>query len=822
MGNIAQLREEDVKNIELETVFERIESSKEGLTQEQAKERQEQFGLNVLEEKAEHPLLRFLGYFWGPIPWMIEIAALLSAIVGHWLDFSVVAVLLVINGLIGYWEEHKAANALAALKSQLAPKARVLRDTKWQEIDSSQLVPGDVVRIRLGDVVPADVVLYDGDYLSIDQSSMTGESLPVSKKESDTAYSGTIVKQGEMLGLVISTGSNTFFGRTAQLVANAGEESQFQKTVLKIGNFLIYIAIALSVILVITELIRGISLLQLMEFVLILVVASIPVAMPAVLSVTMALGAQTLSKLKAIVSRLDSIEEIAGIDILCSDKTGTLTQNKLTLGDNITFSAQDEKQLLLYAALASREENNDPIDLAMIQGLKKHEGTTKGYELLKFTPFDPISKRTEARVKSSEGEVSVTKGAPQIIMNLSSMSDDERKRADQLINDFASRGYRTLGVAKSSKPDEWKFLGIISLFDPPREDSKTTIREATEHGIDVRMVTGDNLAIGKETSKQLGLGTNMYSAAHIFDESNQATENIGEKIESADGFAEVFPEHKYEIVKRLQKRGHLVGMTGDGVNDAPALKQADVGIAVSGATDAARAAADLVLTAPGLSVITNAVEEARRIFERMNSYTIYRIAMTINIMLFVVLAMLGFNTYPLTAVMIVLLALLDDIPIMTIAYDNTKLDPNPVRWDMKRILTISSILGVLSVIESFAMMLIARHHNLPTEALQGVVFLQLVVGGHLMLFLARTKGAFWKKPAPSKPLFFSIVGTQVLAVLLCGFGWLVPQISWSWIGIVWLYNVAWMIVLDVVKLIVYRILEGKPEVVASKNDSMKA
>lgn len=806
--NVSQLKEEEVKDVELNDVFDKVGSSHDGLTENEAKERQEKFGLNVLEEKKDHPILRFLSYFWGPIPWMIEVAALLSAIVGHWMDFIVVAVLLIINGLIGYWEEHKAANALAALKDQLAPHARVLRDKKWKEVNSAELVVGDIVRIRLGDVVPADVVLIDGDYLSIDQSAMTGESLPVSKKIQDVAYSGTIVKQGEMLGLVISTGTNTFFGRTAQLVANAGEESQFQKTVLKIGNFLIYLAVILSVILVVTELIRGIPFLKLVEFVLILVVASIPVAMPAVLSVTMALGAQTLSKLKAIVSRLDSIEEIAGIDILCSDKTGTLTQNKLTLGDSITFDAKDDIELLQLASLASREENNDPIDLAMINGLRKNKGSLDGFEQTKFTPFDPISKRTEANVHSGAEDFLVTKGAPQIIINLSSMTEDDKKRAGKLVDDFASKGYRTLGVAKKVGKGEWNFSGIISLFDPPREDSMQTIKEANEHGIQVKMVTGDNLAIGKETSKQLGLGTDMYAATALFDENNPR-EDVGKDIEDADGFAEVFPEHKYEIVKNLQKKGHLVGMTGDGVNDAPALKQADVGIAVSGATDAARAAADLVLTAPGLSVITNAVEEARRIFERMNSYTIYRIAMTINIMIFVVLAMIGFNTFPLTAIMIVLLALLDDIPIMTIAYDNTKLEATPVRWDMKRILTISSVLGIFGVIETFVMLLIGRHYNVSTSTLQGIIFLQLVVGGHLLLFLARTKGAFFKKPAPSKALFLSIIGTQILAVLLCGFGWLVPQLAWRWIGIVWLYNLVWMVILDVVKMIVFRMLEKK-------------
>lgn len=810
MSQVTQLRAEQIEEEDVSQVLQQLTSSREGLTDAQATERLKEFGANALEEHKENLLLQFLSYFWGPIPWMIEIAAILSVAIGHWLDFIIVMSLLVLNGIIGFWEEHKAQDALAALKSQLAPIARVLRASEWKQIEATQLVPGDIVRLRPGDIIPADVMLMDGDYLSVDQSALTGESLPVSKSINDTAYSGTIVKQGEMTTVVIATGTDTYFGRTAQLVAGAGATSHFQKAVMQIGNFLIFIAVGLSVLLVATELVRGEPFLQLVQFVLILVVASIPVAMPAVLSVTMALGALALSKMKAIVTRLQSIEEMAGIDILCSDKTGTLTQNKLTLSEGVCFGAKDERHLLLDAALASRAENHDPIDQAIIGGLRERGGSTSSYRQTQFTPFDPVSKRTEARVIGPEGDAfRVTKGAPQVVMDLSHMSDDDKSRAVQSVDEFARRGYRTIGVARAPEVGSFEFLGIIPLFDPPREDSASTIREANEHGIDVKMVTGDNVAIGREISGQLGLGTKLRPAKDLFDKAGSLTDDVEAEIESMDGFAEVFPEHKYGIVKALQDKGHLVGMTGDGVNDAPALKQADVGIAVSGATGAAQAAAALVLTEPGLSVIAKAVEEARRIFARMNSYTIYRIAMTIDIMVFVVLAMISFHTYPLTAVMIVLLALLDDIPIMTIAYDNTPLDPKPVRWDMRKVLTISTVLGGLSVLETFVLLLVVRHIGLPVPALQTVVFLQLVVGGHLMLFVTRSLKGFWNRPFPSWQLLTAIFGTQIFAVFLAGLGWMVPQLSWTWIGLVWAYNLIWMLALDVVKRIVYKVLNRR-------------
>jgi H+-transporting ATPase len=806
-----QAPSEDAKKKSLEALFEELGSSPQGLSGAEAQKRLEQYGPNAIEEKKKNPILKLLGYFWGPIPWMIEAAAVLSIVVQHWVDLIIILVMLLFNAVVGFWQEYQAANALEALKSQLALKARVSRDGKWQGILARELVPGDVIRLRPGDIIPADTKLFDGDYLSIDESALTGESLPVDKGKGDLAYSGSIPKQGEMIGLVAGTGANTYFARTAKLVETAGAVSHFQKAVLTIGDYLIYVSLALAALLILTQLFRGDSFLSVFQFILILVVAAIPVAMPAVLSVTMALGALVLSKRKAIVSRLQSIEEIAGIDVLCSDKTGTLTENKLTLGDLEIFEAKDSQDLILAGALASKEENQDAIDEAVFKGLKNPD-TLNAYQQLNFVPFDPVSKRTEASVKDAQGlEFKVSKGAPQVIFQACHLDADTEKRASKAVEDFATKGYRTLGVARTDEDGAWRLLGILPLYDPPREDSEATIKQAEEHGLKVKMVTGDNMAIAKEISRQLGMGTHMLPAEQVFAEDpdlDHLAPQTVTKIEKADGFAQVFPEHKYGIVKALQNRDHLVAMTGDGVNDAPALKQADVGVAVSGATNAAQAAASLVLTAPGLSVIIMAIEEARRIFERMNSYAIYRITETIRIMFFVVLAMMVFNFYPITTVMIILLALLNDLPIMTIARDNTRLERKPVRWNMRRVLTISTSLGLIGVVETFGLLLIARLLlDLSSAQLQSFIYLKLAVAGHLTLLVVRTQGPFLSKPYPARVLLAAILGTQIVAVLIVGLGFLVAPIPWSYIGLIWGYCLVWMFIEDWAKLQLYCHLE---------------
>jgi len=792
---------DEAKKSDLENLFKSLETSKEGLKSSVAQTRLNKCGYNFIEEKKKSLFLKILSYFWGPIPWMIEIAAILSIVIGHYLDFYIIFALLLINGIVDFWEEYQAKNAVEALKNKLALTCIVKRDGKWIKEDAKKLVPGDIIRLRLGNIIPADAKLFDGDYILIDQSTLTGESLPVTKKNGEIAFSGSIAKQGEMLGLVIATGKNTFFGKTSKLVEKAHPISHFQKAVLKIGDYLIYLSVVLASILIIVQLFKHTEYLTLFQFVLILVIASIPVALPVVLSVTMALGALKLSKMKTVVTKLESIEEIAGIDVLCCDKTGTLTQNKLTLGDSAILSNIDKSTLILYGALASKEENQDPIDLAIIKEAQNIEGYTQE----EFLPFDPVKKRSQAKIKDSQGKIFyIAKGAPQVILKLCNLG--QNVEINEAIKAFAKKGSRTLGVARSEDNKTWQFLGLLSLYDPLRADALQTINQAKEHGIQIKMLTGDNIAIAKEIAHQIQLGENLCVATELITkDTNFESSQFIEKIEKTDGFAEIFPEHKYEIVKALQKNNHIVGMTGDGVNDAPALKQADVGIAVKGATDAAQAAASMVSLVPGLSIIIKAIEESRKIFERMNSYSIYRITETIRIMFFIVTSILVFNFYPITAIMIILLALLNDIPILTIAYDNTALDPKPVHWQMHKILTISTALGIVGIISTFLLLFIAKDIlHLSIDQLQSFIFLKLSVAGHQTLFIARTKRFFCFKPFPSLILLGAILTTQTIAALLVGFGIFMTKISWSYIGLIWGYTIVWMFIADLVKIELYK------------------
>ncbi|HUW06965.1 MAG TPA: plasma-membrane proton-efflux P-type ATPase [Williamwhitmania sp.] len=803
----------DLQSIPLDELEKRLASSPDGLTQDEAKKRLIQYGPNEIEEKKVNSFLKFLTYFWGPIPWMIEAAVILSAIDKHWPDFSIILVLLLANAVVGFMEEHEAGNAIEALKAKLAVKARVKRDGEWTTPPARELVPGDVIRLRLGDIVPADARLLDGDSVEVDQSALTGESLPITRKKGEAVFSGSIIRQGEVGALVYGTGANTYFGKTAQLVQDAHTVSHFQKAVLKIGNYLIMLAVALVAIIIGVALFRGDPLLVTLQFALVLTVAAIPVAMPTVLSVTMAVGARLLAKKEAIVSRLVAVEELAGVDTLCADKTGTLTQNKLTLGDPFCLNNIKVEQVILYGALASRAENNDTIDLAVIGGLKD-KNILKGYEVVHFMPFDPVHKRTEATVKDKDGrEIKVSKGAPQVILELASNAAEVKPAVDKAVNEFASRGFRSLGVAQAGDDGKWMFVGVLPLFDPPREDAKETIATALAMGVRIKMVTGDALAIAKETAEKLNLGANIFDASGLGDSKKTESATMAKSIEDADGFAQVFPEHKFHIVDVLQKRGHIVGMTGDGVNDAPALKKADCGIAVSDATDAARAAAAIVLLTPGLSVIIDAIKESRKIFQRMNSYAIYRIAETLRVLLFMTLAILIFNFYPLTAVMIVMLALLNDGAILSIAYDNVHYKSQPEAWNMRMVLGIATVLGVIGPIAAFGLFYLGDHvFHLDRPHLQTLMYLLLSVAGHLTIFLTRTRGPFWSI-RPAKILWIAVLGTQILATFIAVYGLFMTPLGWGWAGFVWGYAILWFLLTDRIKLLAYKIFDPlKPKV----------
>ena len=798
----------NAKDLSVDELFSKLKSSSKGIKDAEAQERLEQYGYNELLEKKTSPFRKFIGYFWAPIPWMIEIAAILSAIIQHWEDFIIISVLLLLNGVVGFWQENKADNAIELLKKKMALQGRVLRDGEWKGIASRELVPGDIIRLRSGDIVPADVKLIDGDYLQVDESALTGESLPVDKAVENVAYSGSVIQKGEMNALVFATGMNTFFGKTTELLADVKAQSHFQKAVVKIGDYLIFLAAGLVAIVFMVAIFRQESLLDTLQFALVLVVAAIPAALPAVLSVSMAVGATELARKGAIVSKLVAIEEMAGMDILCSDKTGTITKNELTLSELIPFEGFTEEDILIYSAFASNEEDNDPIDNAVFRKIRSIKDTTKkleDYKITEFKPFDPVIKHTEASVESPEGtHFKVIKGAPQVILDMSTNKEMITEKVEESVNNLAVKGYRPLAVAKFDDDETCSFVGLIGLYDPPHEDSAQTIKTANSMGVDIKMITGDHVAIAKEIASQIDMGTNIISALELEGKSDLQAQGL---IEKSDGFAQVFPEHKYRIVELLQKKGHIVGMTGDGVNDAPALKKADAGIAVLGATDAAKSAADIVFTTPGLSVIIDAIKESRKIFQRMKSYSIYRIAETVRVLFFITVSIIAFNFYPVTAIMIVLLALFNDGPIMAIAYDNVKYSNLPEKWNIREVLSMATFLGIIGVISSFTIFYIGMHVlNLNQDVLQSFIFLKLAVAGHLTIFLARTRGPFWSI-RPSGILFWSTIGTKFLATLVVVYGFYISPIGWKLAGIVWLYAVVAFVITDVIKVRLYKLLD---------------
>ena len=860
---------QDTDNYSQQSVAETLDvlnAKAEGLTQAEASKRLEQDGFNEIQEHEEALWHRIFRRFWGPIPWMIETAALLSALVQKWEDFAIILVMLLVNAGLDFFQEHRALNALKALKAGMTRKVTVLREGKFRQIPSRELVAGDIVKLRIGDIVPADVQLMAGDYLLIDQAALTGESLPVSRKVNEVAYANTIVKQGEMQAVVVNTGARTRFSSVVSLVAKAQleERSHFQKMVIQIGNFLILITIALVLLIIMVALFRHENFLEIARFSLVLTVAAIPVALPAVLSVTMAVGALNLARKQAIVSKLTAIEELAGVDIFCSDKTGTLTENKMQVAEPVLLDHYNTAELFQVAALASKLENNDPIELPIFHYIDEHlpDIDLSQFRQTHFAPFDPVRKRTEAEIEAGDTQFTVVKGAAQVLIDMADLSDDQSQNIRELVNQLASKGYRTLAVGKKTGDAPLALIGLIPLYDPPRADSGQIIADMRHYGVRVKMVTGDHVAIAKEVGRLLGLeGESIRShqltgsgsqellalssamAAAIYErlnsevsrsEARHFADDVMEKvsqlydtrlldrefihthesaiiamIEDVDLFAEVVPEDKYLIVDTLQKGGHIVAMTGDGVNDAPALKKADCGFAVSNATDAARAAADIILTAPGLSVINEAIKQARITFERMKSYSIFRIAETIRIILFMTLAIVVFNFYPITALMIIILALLNDIPILAIASDNTKVDNKPVRWNMPEILTISSILGIAGVISSFLLFYILLEMKFSNEMIQSMFFAKLTIAGHGTIYNTRIDTWFWKKPYPSWLLFNATFSTRVLGTLIAVYGLFITPIGWEYALWMWAYALTWFVINDAVKVAAYKILRDR-------------
>jgi len=828
----------DLEQVELEDVWTLLQCTEEGLTTDESNRRREIFGPNKLENKIQNPFLQFLGFMWNPLSWVMEAAALVAIALANgqgqppdWQDFVGIVLLLLINSGIGFYEERSAGNAVAALMESLAPKAKVKRDGTWQEIESADLVPGDIVAFKIGDIVPADNRLYDAINVSIDQAALTGESLPASKKVGDQCFSGSTCKQGEAEGVVIATGPNTFFGRAAALVgADDDSTGHLQKILAQIGSFCL-VSIGIFVLVEILVMYpafkfqyrRGVN------NILVLLIGGIPIAMPTVLSVTLAVGAQQLAKYKAIVTRITAIEELAGVTILCSDKTGTLTTNKLTIDKSTvkTYAGYDVEGVCRLAAYASRTENQDAID-ACVVGTVGAEVARAGIKLLDFKPFNPVDKRTEITYTETEtGKMKrVTKGMTGIIIELCSRNktDAVENQLELDVEEFARRGLRALAVAfedvpandKEAEGNGFELIGLLAIFDPPREDTKQTIDDALILGVKVKMVTGDQLAIAKETGRRLGLGDHMYPAKVLKDgpEPGGKHMTLDEMILDADGFAGVFPEHKYEIVKRLQGLGHLCAMTGDGANDAPALSRANVGIAVEGATDAARGAADIVLTEPGLSTIVHAIRQSRIIFQRMRNYSIYACAVTIRIVVGFAILVFAYK-FDFPPFMVLIIALLNDGTIMTLSLDRVLPSMSPDHWDLGEIFTFAIAYGLyLSACTVILVVVILETTFFQdkfgvdpiTQAndykLHMIVYLEVAQISQALIFITRSHSFFFME-RPSFALMGAFCIAQLISSIIAAYGdWGFSQvtgISGGWIAIVWIWNIVWFFPLDLIK-----------------------
>ncbi|KAH7572555.1 hypothetical protein JRO89_XS04G0274400 [Xanthoceras sorbifolium] len=830
----------DLDRIPIDEVFEQLKCNREGLSSEEGANRLQIFGPNKLEEKKESKFLKFLGFMWNPLSWVMEAAAIMAIALANgggkppdWQDFVGIVCLLVINSTISFIEENNAGNAVAALMAGLAPKTKVLRDGKWSEQEASILVPGDIISIKLGDIVPADARLLEGDPLKIDQSALTGESLPVTKSPGDEVFSGSTCKQGEIEAVVIATGVHTFFGKAAHLVDSTNQVGHFQKVLTAIGNFCICsIAVGMLVEIVVMYPIQHRRYRDGIDNLLVLLIGGIPIAMPTVLSVTMAIGSHRLSQQGAITKRMTAIEEMAGMDVLCSDKTGTLTLNKLSVDKNLIevfAKGVDKEHVMLLAARASRTENQDAIDAAIVGMLADPKEARAGVREVHFLPFNPVDKRTALTYIDSEGNWHrASKGAPDQILDICNAREDLKRKVHAIIDKFAERGLRSLAVSRQEVPERnkeslggpWQFVGLLPLFDPPRHDSAETIRRALNLGVNVKMITGNSVYSFTCPTKAVICFLKLMLT---YKDASIAALPVEELIEKADGFAGVFPEHKYEIVKKLQERKHICGMTGDGVNDAPALKKAVIGIAVADATDAARGASDIVLTEPGLSVVISAVLTSRAIFQRMKNYTIYAVSITIRIVFsFMFIALIW--KFDFSPFMVLIIAILNDGTIMTISKDRVKPSPLPDSWKLKEIFATGVVLGGYLALMTVIFFWIAHDTDFFSEKfsvrsirdddheMMAALYLQVSIVSQALIFVTRSRSwSFLERPGLLLVTAFFIA--QLVATLIAvyanwGFA-RIKGIGWGWAGIIWLYSIVFYIPLDLMKFAIRYILSGK-------------
>ena len=742
-------------------------SPEAGLSGAEVEARRKIEGFNEVAEKKERPVLAFLRKFWGISAWMLEAIIVLSAILGKYSDLIVVSALLVINAIVGFMQEQRAAGVVETLRKRLQVSARVLREAAWQLVPARDLVPGDIVRLRMGDIIPADIKLLT-DTLKVDQSALTGESMDVDKAPGDVLSSGSIVRRGEGNGVVMLTGAKTFFGRTTELVQLARPKLHIEAVVSKVVRWLFIIVGTLLGLVVALSLIRGLPLLDVVPLLLVLLMSAVPVALPVMFTVSMAVGSKELAKRGVLVTRLSAAEDAATMDVLCADKTGTITMNQLAVTSIMPLGTASEAEVLFAGALASQEANQDPIDMAFIAAAADRH-VFDGLPVVtpvSFVPFDAQSRRTEAVVEQGGKRLKVMKGAVRTVALACGLGEDAIAGMEGRIAESASKGYRSLAVASGSEDGRPKLIGLVSLYDPPRPDAKQLIARLKDLGVSVKMLTGDALAVASEIARGVGLSTirrvaELKAASALAD---AETDGAGKDLlDGVDGFAEVYPEDKYIVVQHLQAAGHVTGMTGDGVNDAPALRQAEVGIAVSSATDVAKGAASVVLTEPGLTNIVTLVEQGREIYQRVLTWIVNKISRTILKSAFVAIAFMVTGKFVVSAFAMLLLVFMTDFAKISLATDHVQPSKKPETWNIGGFIAVSVALGVAMLLEALGFLYfgwtrfgLAANDN----ALYTFSFLVLLYFAAFSIVSARERRWFWKT-RPSKALAAAVAAEIV-------------------------------------------------------------
>jgi H+-transporting ATPase len=795
----------EYKKIPLEETLESLKTTANGLSGAEAAKRLALFGYNETTEKKKNPFLEFLLRYWGPMPWLLELAMGLSFLLHHTLEGIIIFVLLTVNAVIGHIHSRGSQRAVELLKKKLAIRAKALRDGKWGMQESRELVPGDIIAVGLGDIVPADAKIVSGG-LSVDASALTGESLPVETHESDIIYSSAVVRRGEARCVVVNTGVQTYFGKTAELVNIAKPKSHQEAVMMAMVKYMLYFGISALVLVLAYGLLANLQehLVTVLTLAVIFLMGAVPVALPAVLTIVQAVGAMELAGKGVLVTRLDSIEDAASIDVLCFDKTGTITQNRLSVADAVPFSGRRKEDVVVIAALASQKEGMDLIDGAVLEYARTAGVDLKPFHQLSFKPFDPSVKRTEAIVEVEGRPFKAVKGAAQIVMSLCRGMDREtREKANGTIEEFSRNGYRTIAVARSGDDglEDLKFAGLLPMADPPRPESKNMIEQARKLGIKPIMLTGDSMAIAKEIAAQVGIGSTIIRMADIQGLSEEEQVKI---VGACNGFAEIYPEDKYKVVKLLQSQGHTVGMTGDGVNDAPALKQAEMGIAVSNSTDVAKASASVVLTEPGIGVIINAVTISRQTYQRMLTWVLNKVTKVIEFVGLITLSFFWLHDIVLSLLGMSLLVFANDFVTMSLATDRVTSTPNPNIWNVRNITLASLVPGMLLVVEGLLVIFVGKNYfHLAWEQLRTLVMLNLIFNSQFRVLIVRERRHFWSS-MPGRELLLLSMATIIGFGLLGVYGIFVPSLTPSQILVVLAFSVFFTLAIDFPKYYLFR------------------